>query len=134
MTFFYPPPPPPRGNNAKVVALVALALVAVGVLLVTIFGLRQMRSTSTTVRSLQPTTSVVYTPAEQQYLSNLHVRGVTGRSNSEVLAAGQSVCTAVLDYGTDPGIEARNLEAQGWSLWSSTAIVARALVDLCPPR
>ncbi|WP_241520399.1 DUF732 domain-containing protein [Mycobacterium paraense] len=76
---------------------------------------------------------VVYSAAEQRYLSNLHAEGVHDKSDSALVSTGHIVCYDI-DNGANAGIEAHNLRMQGWSMWSASAVVARAVLDLCPPR
>ena len=78
-------------------------------------------------------TSVIYSPAEQQYLRNLHALGVTNTSDSELASTGHMVCYDI-DNGAELESEVSRLRMQGWPTVSAARVVARAVLDLCPPN
>lgn len=127
-------PPRPRGSSmtAWVVSGILIVVGVIGLVLIVATVSGQKSTTSTTPSAQQPTT-IVYSPAEQQYLRNMHALGVTDKPDSDLVAAGYRVCRDV-DNGIELSSEPRRLMTQGWPMVSASRVVARAVLDLCPPN
>lgn len=132
MTYYYSPPPPPRPRRLVwVLAAVAMVVGVIG--FVAILAMALSQSSPSTQAVQKQSAAVVYSAAEQQYLGNLHAMGVHDRPDSELASTGHIVCYDI-DNGAEAGMEAHRLRMQGWSMWSASTVVARAVLDLCPPN
>jgi hypothetical protein len=126
---YYPSPRPRSSRRAWIFA--TIGAIALAVIIAVVGLLTTATPSSTTPSAQQPTTSIAYSPAEQQYLSNMHALGVTEKPDSELVATGYIVCHDVFDNGAAVESEVNNMMMQGWSMRSASGIVARAVVDLC---
>ncbi|WP_156669542.1 DUF732 domain-containing protein [Mycobacterium sp. E3339] len=130
---YYSYPTAPRRNYAKAIALAMIALaVSISVVAALLWAHQLQTQRAGTSVPASPTNSLVYTPAGQKYLDAVRSKGVPG-SDGELVAAGQGVCTAVLDHGVNLEMEARSLRQQGWSGVAPAVIIVNAIQILCPP-
>ncbi|MEE3067435.1 MAG: DUF732 domain-containing protein [Actinomycetota bacterium] len=118
--------------NRKWWSLVAVAAVIWVAVFVAFLAL-VLKPSAPTPATQEQASSVAYSAAEQRYLSNLHAEGVHDKPDRTLVSTGHIVCNDI-DNGADAGMEAHNLRMQGWSMWSASAVVARAVLDLCLPR
>jgi hypothetical protein len=126
------PSPAPRANK---IALIAAIVAAVIVGWVTLLGVVYSLSTSSQ-SSHAPSSAMVYTESEQYYVRMLHASGVN-EPDSQLVAVGHQVCGDLGHSGYTPAVvgEIRMImQTRGWSKTTASAVVARAVVDLCPPQ